>query len=263
VLTGTSTPAYDADMAEDVTDATSGLENSSIIGRLLDEISWEGNARKYRGGGRGKENVLTAEVFYPLNVLPRAWFLGQVIAGARGADGARQRVIAEIERAEVSVLPGDLPLADSTVRVQPDALVTSPSTYTLVEAKRIRTSRFQTDQLAREFVATRQQAGERVPLLLVILGSPPPVAVDKFPQRVSLGDAITQRLRPLAASWEAPSNPTELASRICETLAWTTWADIRHTIQANRNRDIEAPAELAATVTRLCDAATTAIDWHS
>lgn len=114
MLTGASTPAYDADMAEDVTDATAGLDNSSIIGRLLDEISWEGNAKKYRGGGRGKENVLTAEVFYPLNILPRARFLGQVIAGARGAASARQRVIAEIEHAEVSVLPGDIPLGKPT-----------------------------------------------------------------------------------------------------------------------------------------------------
>ena len=41
----------------------------SAIGRLLDEISWEGNARKYRGGGLGRENVLTVEVFSALGTV--------------------------------------------------------------------------------------------------------------------------------------------------------------------------------------------------
>jgi hypothetical protein len=250
-------------MPEDLIGAGAELANSSIIGRLLDEISWEGNAKKYRGGGRGKENVLTAEVFYPLSLLPRSWFLGQVIAGAHGAQTARQRVVDEIEEAEVSLLPGDLPLSNSAIRVQPDALLTSPSTYTLIEAKRIRPSRFQADQLAREFVATMQQAGDRVPLLLVILGSPPPVAVDTFPQRVLLEDAIAQRLERLASSWEAPPKPDDLANRISDTLAWTTWDEVRHAVAANRHRAADAPETLAATITRLCDAATTAIDWHS
>lgn len=87
----------------------------------------------------------------------------------------------EVEEATLSLLPGDVPIANSTIRVQPDVLVTSSSTYTFVEAKRIRPSSFQTDQLARELILTVQQAGERVPLLLVTLGSPPPVRVNKIP----------------------------------------------------------------------------------
>lgn len=255
-------PPYDAPMTTDLSGGAE-LENSSVIGRLLDEISWEGNAKRYRGGGRGKENVLTAEVLYPLTFLPRAWFLGQVIAGAHGAPIARLRVIDEIEQAEVSLLPGDVPLENSSVRVQPDVLLTSPSTYTFIEAKRIRPSRFQTDQLAREFVATLQQAGERAPLLLVILGSPPPVAVNKFPRRVPLEEAITQRLEPLAASWDPAVPPDDLTSRIDDSLAWATWADIRRVLTANRPRAFEVPEVLSGTITRLCDAATTAIDWHS
>ena len=43
---------------------------------LLDELSWEGNAWKYREGGLGLENVLTAEVFQALDFLPREAFLG-------------------------------------------------------------------------------------------------------------------------------------------------------------------------------------------
>lgn len=250
-------------MGDDIAIDAVDLENSSIIGRLLDEISWEGNARKYRGGGRGKENVLTAEVFYPLSFLPRAAFLGEVIAQAHGADAARRRVVAEIEDAQISLLHGDVPLADSTIRVQPDVLLTSPSTYTFIEAKRIRSSRFQTDQLAREFVITLQEAGDRVPLLLVILGSPPPVVVDKIPGRVQLEEAIVQRLDRVVTGPEPSSRVEDLLGALPDTVAWTTWAEIRALLVANRHRFSGAPDGLAATVTRLCDAAITAIDWHS
>ena len=103
----------------------------------MDEISWEGSAKKYRGGGRGTENMVTAEVFSSLGFLPRAAFLGAVIVGAHGVDAARARVAAEVEEAGVSVLPGDVVLAGSSITVQPDVLLTSGSTYILVEAKRI------------------------------------------------------------------------------------------------------------------------------
>lgn len=245
-------------------DGAAEAEYSSIISRLLDEISWEGNARKYRGSGRGRENVLTAEVLSPLDFLPRATFLGEVVARAQGADAARRRVVAEIEEATVSLLPGDVPLANSTIRVQPDAVLTSASTYTLIEAKRIRPSSFQTDQLAREFIVTVQQAGERVPLLLVILGSPPPVAVDKIIGRVFLEDAITRRLDQVDHwSGGAKLHPADLATLIPEVLAWTTWGEIRDVLAANRLTYSSAPEGLGRTVSRLCDAAIAAIDWHS
>lgn len=237
-------------------------ENSSIVGRLLDEISWEGNARRYRGGGRGKENVLTAEVLSPLDFLPRALFLGEVIAGAHGADAARQLVVQEVETATLSFLPGDVSLANSTIRVQPDAVLTSASCYAFVEAKRSRPSRFKSEQLARELIATVQQAGDRVPLFLVILGSPPPVLVDKIPGRVHLEDAISQRLDSVEA-WPDARQRVELIESIPDVLAWTTWSDIRGVLAANRCRFSTAPDSVAASVTRLSDAAIRAIDWHS
>ena len=55
-------------------------ENQSVIGRLLEELSWVGHTIKsYREGGRGFENVLTAEVFQALDFLPRSNFLGKII----------------------------------------------------------------------------------------------------------------------------------------------------------------------------------------
>ena len=48
------------------------LTNASVLGRLLEELSWAGNTiRNYREGGRGYENVLTAEALQGLDFLPR------------------------------------------------------------------------------------------------------------------------------------------------------------------------------------------------
>ena len=68
---------------------TSFTASSSIVGKLLEEISWE-KARDYRAGGQGRENVLTAEVLVGLDFLPRTHFLGAVIQAAQGADVARK-----------------------------------------------------------------------------------------------------------------------------------------------------------------------------
>lgn len=66
--------------------------NRSALGRLLEELSWVGSSiRGYRSGGRGYENVLTAEVLGALDFMPRSAFLGAVIAAAHGADVTRER----------------------------------------------------------------------------------------------------------------------------------------------------------------------------
>lgn len=153
----------------------------STLGRLLQELSWVGsNIRAYRDGGLGFENVLTAEVLTVLDYLPRTAFLGAVIAGATGAVEARRRVVDEIEKAELTLLPDELMITRhdaGAVVVQPDGVLVSPSCYVLIEAKRIRRSAFQAEQLAREYAAVLQEAHGRTPLLLLLLGAPPPVSV--------------------------------------------------------------------------------------
>lgn len=156
----------------------------STLGRLLEELSWAGRSiRGYREGGRGYENVLTAEAFTGLDFLPRRRFLGGVLEAAIGADEARANVVTEIEEAELELLPPEIKLAPSAASyqqqlvVQPDGLLTSPHCLVLLEAKRIRSSSFQPEQLAREYVALRLRAGDRTPLLLLVLGTAPPVSV--------------------------------------------------------------------------------------
>ena len=176
----------------------------SMVGKLLEEVSWE-HATSYRHGGRGRENVLSAEVLMALDFLPRDRFLGSVLRAATGADRARAKLINEIEEAELRFLPGDMALAPSRVGsdqlvVQPDALITSPSSFALVEAKRVRASSFQPEQLAREYVATMAHAGTRTPLIL-LLGAEPPVLV-RGRGRMSLEQAISSELASVLRSRE-------------------------------------------------------------
>jgi hypothetical protein len=130
----------------------------SVLGRLLQEISWSGSSvRAYRDGGRGYENVLTAEALTALDFLPRAAFLGGVVSAAVGADEARGVLASQVEEASVTLLPDDLLLGskntphDDRVVVQPDGILTSPQCYVLIEARRIRRSSFQPEQRAREY----------------------------------------------------------------------------------------------------------------
>lgn len=154
--------------------------SGSMLGRLLEEVSWE-RAASYCEGGRGRENVLSAEVLLALDYLPRNHFLGAVIRAAHGAKGGRMLLASDIEEAALDFLPGDLPLSTEMVtgrqvHTQPDALLTSPGVFVLVEAKRIRTSAFQPKQLAREYVATLAHANGRAPIIF-LLGVNPPVLV--------------------------------------------------------------------------------------
>ena len=109
---------------------------------MLEEISWQGaQVKGYRGGGVGFENVLTIEVFQALDFLPRTRFFGEVIGSAHGSNRARGLLKEQAERAEFFPLPGDTWLEANNVprvNVQPDVIVTTPSLYCRIEAKRLR-----------------------------------------------------------------------------------------------------------------------------
>ena len=86
----------------------------------------------------------------------------------KGADHARNVLVNEIEEAELRFLPRDMTLAPNRsgtnqLVVQPDALITSPGSFVLVEAKRVRSSSFQPEQLAKEYVATMAHVATRTP----------------------------------------------------------------------------------------------------
>jgi hypothetical protein len=241
----------------------------SVLGRLLQELSWEGNARHYRGGGRGFENVLTAEVFQALDFLPRSYFLGPVLAGAVGAERSVKALASEAEDASFSFLPGDTALAKKpALAVQPDVVIESSSTYCLVEAKRLGSARFQPEQLAREYVAAIQEAAKpraghgRQPLLLLVLPKKPPVLVSRR-GALEISDAIELHLERVVSRCDQSFPPvTELVDRITSVVAFTTWSAIADVIRTARDDFPHSCGSMLASVTRLSNTALTAIEWH-
>lgn len=238
----------------------------SMVGKLLEEVSWE-HATRYRQGGRGRENVLSAEVLMALDFLPRDRFLGAVIRAATGAEQARTALVNEIEEAELRFLPGDMTLAPNRSEknqlfVQPDALITSPSTFVLVEAKRVRASSFQPEQLAREYVATMAHAGNWAPLIL-LLGVEPPVLV-RGRGRMRLEQAVSSELESvlLRANHEYLAMD-RMVEQIPEVFCWITWAELSAVVGSQAAGFSTADPSVNASVRRLANSVCTSIAWHS
>lgn len=239
--------------------------NDSVLGRLLEELSWVGPLiRDYRQGGRGYENVLTAEALQALDFLPRQSFLGRVVRDSRGADATRLLLASEIESATTTLLPDELHLGrpkDSVV-VQPDGLIEACGVFVMLEAKRIRPSAFQPEQLARELLCMLIEAGDRKPLLWLLLGEEPPVRV-KGHGRLSLADAIALALPQVLERCDEPHDPDQLLSRVDELVAWTTWQQLQMTVSAALDAYMcEDPSTLAS-VRRLALSVIHAVDRHA
>lgn len=245
-------------------------DSPGVIGRLLEEISWEGNATPYRDGGRGRENVLSAEVFQALDFLPRSAFLGQVIASATGADPDTLRMLEhEVEQASISLLPGNCIISEfegaegDCLVVQPDAIIESPGVYCLVEAKGFKAGGFQLEQLARELMVTIQEAQGRRPLLLLILAEDPPVLVRRH-GRHSIENAVLEGLpSALERIGAPPAHGAEIASQVDSVIAYITWDGLRDVISRAHSDYQKDDPSLVGTVSRLCNAITTGVDWHS
>jgi hypothetical protein len=236
----------------------------SSIGRLLEEISWEGNARNYRGGGLGMENVLTAEVFSALDFLPREAFLGEIIRQTHGDSATpRHALVNAIETATVTVLPGDVPQADSqadsgTWRVQPDVLIDSPTAVGFVEAKRIRSSQFQEHQLLKTFAALGTYAGKRDSLLIVVTSEPPPYRVERQ-GRLSIAESIEHSLSIVSD----PDERNRLRSAAETSICWTTWDEIAAIVSTSATSTAPDAGPAAGTIERLAASVSDAVSRHS
>lgn len=243
---------------------------SSVLGRLLEELSWTGTrVRQFRDGGRGHENVLTAEALTALDFLPRTDFLGSVLRGADGARAARQRLVEEIEDAEITLLPDELFLrpaaADrlSGVPVQPDGLLVSPGCFALLEAKRIRGGSFGREQLARELHCVLRESRGRVPLLLLLLGEPPPVTV-RGHGRVPIGTAVALAADAvLARVGGTGPDPSTLVDAVADVVAWTTRDRVAEVVSDRRDRFPTRDPSVRASVERLADSVVRAVARHA
>jgi hypothetical protein len=245
-------------------------EDGSVLGRLLEEISWEGSSvRRYRDGGRGLENVLTAEVLAALDFLPRRAFLGAVLDHAHGADRTRYLLSHEIEDADLSFLPDEVvlnperPSRGDRLIVQPDASVVTASCYAMIEAKRIRRSSFQPQQLAREYLAVTREARTRAPLLLVVLGAAPPVLI-AGEGRMAIHDAIARQLSAVHGLTSGHPVPLDkLAARITDVCAWITWSELVDVVLEQQGRLSIADPSISASVSRLVTSIVRSVARHS
>lgn len=233
----------------------------SAIGRLLDEISWEGNARKYRDGGVGKENVLTTEVFSALDFLPRTAFLGAVIGAAVGADDARAALIDDIEVSGVEVLSGDLrPTLPSGVpatwTIQPDGLIRSGRSVCFIEAKRLRSASFQQRQIARTALAVIDLAKERTAFALLVLPDEPPVRVAKH-GRMPISEALRLGLD------DSPWTDDEIERVASEHFAWITWRKLGETVHSAADRFASGDPSIDRAVGRLAQEVQHALNRHA
>lgn len=244
----------------------SSSASSSIVGKLLEEISWE-KARDYRAGGQGRENVLTAEVLVGLDFLPRTEFLGAVIRAAEGAEEVRNKLAAEVEDLQMDFLPGDFSLGSgggtTKLVVQPDAIFETPGTYTLVEAKRIRYGSFQPEQLAREYVTLASKAGSAAPVLF-LLGVRPPVRVKGHGQ-LELTEAVGKFLGPVLERVADPALPSEaeLMARLPEVFCWISWPELDRCIQEAASNYAAGHPSGDASVQRIASFVRNAVAWHA
>lgn len=236
----------------------------TLIGRLLMEVSW-GDATQFHNGGRGHENVLTAEVFQSLDFLPRVEFLGAVLNTTQGAAATVQALIREAAHAEITLLPGDIYLSrQSDLRVQPDAIIESASVYCLVETKRMRGGAFQTEQLAREYLAVLQEAERKglAPLLLLVLGEAPPVRLRKG-GRMDIATAISNCLHAVRARCEHTFAELEsLNGDVGNVIGFTTWSAVEHAMRSALLEIDPADHMVNQVITRLAENALTALEWH-
>lgn len=107
------------------------------------------------------------------------------------------------------------------------------------------------------------RASERTPLLLLILGSPPPVPVAGG-GALSIHDAITRFLPGVHQfAVDHPLILDDLGARIADVCAWTTWHDLAATVTAQHRELAISDPSIAATITRLTKAVISSVAHHA
>ncbi len=247
----------------------------SILQQLLVEISYDGaTVSRYKRGGLGMENVLTAEVLQGLDFLPREHFLGGIVQAMNGQkiEVTRTQLLTQIEQASLTFLPGPIRFRPETPQghqatVNPDGIIETAGVYVFVEAKRLRSSSFQREQLAREFVVVTREADRlgRRPLLLLVLGHAPPVRIARAGQQ-AIDHAIRSTLEPVLRKVTSPNTAVELAARIDESVAWITWQTIADIVRAQLSifrANPAASASIYSAVERVANSVISAIMDHA
>jgi hypothetical protein len=133
----------------------------------------------------------------------------------------------------------------------------------LVEAKRIRRSSFQPEQLAREYLALTRDAGSRIPLLLLLLGAEPPVSIAGA-GRMEIEETIVKHLPSVYdRTADHPWSLATLLDRLPTAYAWITWQELSGIVTEQAGHLRPDNASVAATIDRLAASVARSIRRHA
>jgi hypothetical protein len=133
-----------------------------------------------------------------------------------------------------------------------------------LEAKGFRKgATFNVEQLPRELPCLQAHSGNRAPLLLLVLTTPPPIRLaGSGRHEVDAGVAVGLEFLCARAGMTAEDNEALLAS-IPFCVAWITWSEIYTIVMRQKIALPGLPSSIAASLHRTADGVTQAIKWHS
>lgn len=149
------------------------------------------------------------------------------------------------------------------IDVQPDVWVTSPSVQLLVEAKGYRKgATFAIEQLPRELLCLQAHCGNRTPLLLLVLTTPPPIRLAGS-GRHEVDAGVAWVLSPCVRAGMTAEDYEAFLASIPFCVAWITWPEIYTVVMRRKSALADLPSSIAASLHRTADGVTKAIKWHS
>jgi hypothetical protein len=107
-----------------------------------------------------------------------------------------------------------------------------------------------------------QDSGTKTPLLLLLLGTPPPVQL-RGRDRLHIADAVRLHLRSVHARTGSQLDLETLEALVEERVAWTTWSEVAAVVTEQVQRMTHLDESTFGTVHRLSGAITEAVAWHS
>ena len=108
-----------------------------------------------------------------------------------------------------------------------------------------------------------RDAGSRSPLLLLILGSAPPVSVQGL-GRLGLEEAVRLHMRSVLDRAEGHHlDEATLVDHMSDVLAWITWQEVGRAVEEQRALFRSGDPSVDRAVSRVADSVTQAIARHS
>lgn len=148
------------------------------------------------------------------------------------------------------------------IPVQPDTLLITSSVYALIEVKRIKRGSFQKEQLAREFYLVIREAKDKIPLLILVLPSEPPISV-AGEGRVDPVEYNKQTLPKVFSESDSHQHSLEeLLSMVSNHIAWITWDEVYDIINKQNTNYQALNKSEKLSINRLCEAIFDAIQRH-